>query len=367
MARRRTALFADGKAVWFWHPLLVLNLRRRVGPTGLGQTFNPQMTVARRIRRRGEHGISRKTIARGMPGDFRCTCGDYARVLCFISHARLRVQRAPGIPCALCLSRRERFLQNSGESRRGIAESYLNNLRHCEERLVRRSSTSEGGSDEAIHLATLPCFWTAWRSLSSGARSRVPLARNDGFRVGCLKIESGVKARRAFAIRITSPRLRGEVEAEGFGRGGLSASLDVWRVPLTPTLSPQAGRAFIPNSATPRPRRSRLRRCRSRSSPAPPPAPKCFRQRTAPAWHSARDRRLLHRDRARRAPRRRACSRQASIRTAAGKVSRPPARRSARKRRAPAATGWCARARQARRAVLRPTCRRPDRWRSRRA
>src|SRR6266478_3882794 len=102
MARRRTMLSADGKAVWFWHPLLVLNLRRRVGPTGLGQTFNPQMTVARRIRRRGERGISRKTIARGMPGDFRCTCGDYARVLCFISHARLRVQRAPGIPCALC-------------------------------------------------------------------------------------------------------------------------------------------------------------------------------------------------------------------------------------------------------------------------
>jgi hypothetical protein len=24
-------LFADGKAVWSWHPLLVLNLRRRVG------------------------------------------------------------------------------------------------------------------------------------------------------------------------------------------------------------------------------------------------------------------------------------------------------------------------------------------------
>src|SRR6266851_2951406 len=69
MARRRTMLSADGKAVWFWHPLLVLNLRRRVGPTGLGQTFNPQMTVTRRIRRRGERGISRKTIARGMPVD----------------------------------------------------------------------------------------------------------------------------------------------------------------------------------------------------------------------------------------------------------------------------------------------------------
>src|SRR6266446_8910361 len=36
-----------------------------------------------------------------MPGLLRCTCGDYARVLCFISHARLRVHWAPGIPCAL--------------------------------------------------------------------------------------------------------------------------------------------------------------------------------------------------------------------------------------------------------------------------
>src|SRR6202140_4333816 len=34
---------ADGKAVWFWHPLLVLNSRRRVSPTGLRQTFNPRM------------------------------------------------------------------------------------------------------------------------------------------------------------------------------------------------------------------------------------------------------------------------------------------------------------------------------------
>ena len=25
---------ADGEAVWFWHPLLVLSSRRLVGPTG---------------------------------------------------------------------------------------------------------------------------------------------------------------------------------------------------------------------------------------------------------------------------------------------------------------------------------------------
>jgi hypothetical protein len=36
-----------------------------------------------------------------MPGDSGCNRGDYARVLCFISHARLRVRRAPGIPHAL--------------------------------------------------------------------------------------------------------------------------------------------------------------------------------------------------------------------------------------------------------------------------
>jgi hypothetical protein len=36
-----------------------------------------------------------------MPGESGCNRGDHARVLCFISHARLRVQRAPGMPHAL--------------------------------------------------------------------------------------------------------------------------------------------------------------------------------------------------------------------------------------------------------------------------
>src|SRR2546423_11986458 len=105
-----------------------------------------QATVSNKSGHRGEHEGNRKTIARGMPGDFRCDRGDYARVLCFISHARLRVHRAPGIPCALCFLWAEGFTHSSGTSRRGNAES----RRHCEERLVRRSSTSEGGSDEAV-------------------------------------------------------------------------------------------------------------------------------------------------------------------------------------------------------------------------
>jgi hypothetical protein len=68
LACKMIGALADGEAVWFWHPLLVLNSRRLVGPTGCRQSLNPRMTVTRRIRRRGEHGISRKTIARGMPG-----------------------------------------------------------------------------------------------------------------------------------------------------------------------------------------------------------------------------------------------------------------------------------------------------------
>jgi hypothetical protein len=55
-------------------------------PDRADKTFNPRVTVTTRTRRRGEHGISRKTIARGMPGDFRCDRGDYARVPFHITH-----------------------------------------------------------------------------------------------------------------------------------------------------------------------------------------------------------------------------------------------------------------------------------------
>ena len=42
-----------------------------------------------------------------------------------------------------------------------------------------RRAKEEGGSDEAIH-SYFAERWIASRSLSSGARSRDPLARNDG-------------------------------------------------------------------------------------------------------------------------------------------------------------------------------------------
>jgi len=46
MARETNDALADGEVVWSWHPLLVLNRRRGVIPTGIGQTFNLPMTVA---------------------------------------------------------------------------------------------------------------------------------------------------------------------------------------------------------------------------------------------------------------------------------------------------------------------------------
>jgi hypothetical protein len=62
---------AYGEVVWFRHPLLVSNRRRRVGPTGCGYAVNSPMTVTRRIRRRGERVISRKAIAQGMSDRLR--------------------------------------------------------------------------------------------------------------------------------------------------------------------------------------------------------------------------------------------------------------------------------------------------------
>src|SRR5260370_41662969 len=59
------------------------------------------MTVSNKRGHRGEREVSRKTIARGMPGETGVTV--VTTLVCFIHlHARLRVHWASGIPCALC-------------------------------------------------------------------------------------------------------------------------------------------------------------------------------------------------------------------------------------------------------------------------
>src|SRR4030088_648880 len=120
-ARRRTTIAADGKAVWSWHPLLVLNSRRRVGPTGRGQAVNARMTVTRRIRRRGEHEISRKTIACGNAG---CSGELVVTTLVCYLHFAHEAAGAAGTRHSPRPLLGERFMQNSGASCREMADSW---------------------------------------------------------------------------------------------------------------------------------------------------------------------------------------------------------------------------------------------------
>src|SRR6266403_5911615 len=118
-----------------------------------------QATVTTKPGHRGEREVSRKTIAQGRPGLFRCTCGDYARVSISL-HTRLRVQWAPGFPCALCSQRGKRTCKTRAKSRRGIAEScpvawYDGYWR--KERVVYRGPTSEGACDKASIRLTAAC------------------------------------------------------------------------------------------------------------------------------------------------------------------------------------------------------------------
>src|SRR6266436_2832027 len=66
-------------------------------------------TVSNKPGHREEHEVSRKTIARGMPGDFRCDRGDYARVFVFY-HTRGcgRIER-PAFPAPSDFRRRNVF------------------------------------------------------------------------------------------------------------------------------------------------------------------------------------------------------------------------------------------------------------------
>jgi hypothetical protein len=75
---------AYGKTVWSWHPLLVSSRRRFCEPNRVRQSLHPPTTVTRRIRRRGERGISRKAIAQGRrnaPTVPVCSCAcSYAHI-----------------------------------------------------------------------------------------------------------------------------------------------------------------------------------------------------------------------------------------------------------------------------------------------
>src|SRR6266404_5821646 len=97
-----------------------------------------QATVTTKPGHRGEHEVSRKTIAQGRPGLPRCTCGDYARVLYLFRTRGCGCIGHPAFPAPSDYRGANGSCKTSGASRRGNAQSYLKmERRHCEERLVR--------------------------------------------------------------------------------------------------------------------------------------------------------------------------------------------------------------------------------------
>src|ERR1700678_3566767 len=114
----------------------------------------------------GDHGGAVKTIAQGMPfvsgGPCKCAC------VFLLLHAKLRVHRASGIPCALYfLKAREILCKTRAQS---VARS-RSLARHCER---------ERSTPESLPGTTLDCFVAS-------------APRNDG--AGCLKIESSPLSR----------------------------------------------------------------------------------------------------------------------------------------------------------------------------
>src|SRR6476620_7125021 len=113
------------------------------------------MTVTTSPARRGDHVISRKAIAQGMSDALRCPVCSCAHFLLQM-HTRPRVQRAPGIPCALC------FREGRGISGKPRAQCTAR-MRNCIRRHCERSDLSAEAlaKAEAIHVAayrSMDCF-----------------------------------------------------------------------------------------------------------------------------------------------------------------------------------------------------------------
>src|SRR5258705_10729119 len=90
MALMRTAKSCRSDA-----PMLASSLREEA-----------RATVSNKPGHRGEHEVSRKTIARGMPGDFRCDRGDYTRVFFIYTAGCGRIER-PAFPAPSVTGGRE--------------------------------------------------------------------------------------------------------------------------------------------------------------------------------------------------------------------------------------------------------------------
>jgi hypothetical protein len=123
-------------------------------------------TVARKPGHRGERGISRKTIARGMPDVSGVTVVTNACAY-LTAHA---AADAPSVRHSL----RPLFFEGTSTQQLGrIAPREGGGVAEI-------GATSLRGAKRRSNPVFLAAPWIASRSLSSGAHSRDPLARNDG-------------------------------------------------------------------------------------------------------------------------------------------------------------------------------------------
>src|SRR5213079_247415 len=90
-----------------------------------------------------------KTIARGMPG---CSGEPVVTTSCafYFLHARLRVHRAPGIPCALCLGPNESCTTRAHSRRENAVVWLVGCERALRHRPRRRTIQYSRESDDGI-------------------------------------------------------------------------------------------------------------------------------------------------------------------------------------------------------------------------
>jgi hypothetical protein len=127
-------------------------------PTGLSKTFNPLMTVTRRIRRRGEHGISRKTIAQGRrdaPTVPVCSC---ALAIVFCTRDR-GCSKHPAFPAPSSLVG-ETICKAPGERCRGNAEVCLSPVIASE---AKQSIARRKGRMDCFVASLLAMTWISRR------------------------------------------------------------------------------------------------------------------------------------------------------------------------------------------------------------
>jgi hypothetical protein len=146
-----------------------------VGPTGLRQNHIRWATVAKQPGHRGARRKPLKPLRAGMPGDSGVLVVARVRSITTSAHGAAGAtgtRRSPRPPGRKIYQRLGRI------ARRGRERMLELERRHCEERLVRRSSTSEGGSDEAIQT---PSFRDGPQDQTSDVQLHIGESRDSGF------------------------------------------------------------------------------------------------------------------------------------------------------------------------------------------